>query len=203
VAGDDDDEQWSGLPPLVVRQLKIWRAEAAKRAVDDPPPVLRVLVWGPGSGESDSEGRKLLQGKRMTIVESLRLRGHAAVTSEELLASGEGRQQNLGSMPLQFVEQHQAETADFLIALVDPSSPGSVAECAGLLTKRTIARRAAVFVEGEISTTSYLDLGPLHSISALGVVHGYDRSDLADCRVATTAIKLAMDQADSLRGTSE
>jgi hypothetical protein len=190
------------MKPEVKQLLNRWADEFAARALRDPPPSLRVLVWGPSlTGQPADEDRRRLQEKRQKIIDDLQDLGHAATTSEELLerAMEKTEFEDLGNRPLQHVEAHQLQEADFVIVLLGP--PGTIAETSGLLTSRTLARRAAVFYDATAVVGGYLEAGPLSNLEALGVTHPYDHDDLVSCRVADAAVEFVNDQAESLRGT--
>ncbi len=129
----------------------------------------------------------------MAIVDELRGRGLAAATSEEL------RDIAGADLPLQSLERLHATEADFVVLLL--STPGTVGELAGVVVSRQVARRTAVFVPAAVFAGGYLDLGPLESVRRLVTEVAYDEDDMQSCRIKDVAVRLAVDQALSLRGT--
>lgn len=191
------------MDPTTEAVLQDWAEESAQRALVDPPPKLRIIIWGPAlEPESRNEHRRLLQGKRKRIVDDLVKLGHAATTSEDLIARVQDHPvlSGVAEQPLHHLESIQLEGADFVVVLF--GSAGTTGEVAGLLRSRRIARRTAVFVAPDLVDGSYMDAGPLANIRALGGVFEYDSDDLRCCAVAQVARELAADLAESLRGST-
>lgn len=187
----------------IEQQLRKWAERAAQRALRDPPPSLNILVWGPNLNRlEDARERRQLQDKRATIVQELRTLGHAATTSEELIefASTRPGLAGIATQPVHYVEARQLDDADLIIVLLGP--PGSVAEVAGLLAReRSLVKRSAIFYDEDQWAGGYVDRGPLEAFKALGRDWPYDREDLVSCRVIESAVNVAADLAESLKGT--
>lgn len=175
-------------------ELDAWARSAVEDARRAPLPPIRVLVWGPGrSADQPGHTYAELHRKRVAIVDELRGRGLAATTSEEL------RDIAGADLPLQSLERLHATEADFVVLLL--STPGTVGELAGVVVSRQVARRTAVFVPAAVFAGGYLDLGPLESVRRLVTEVAYDEDDMQSCRIKDVAVRLAVDQALSLRGT--
>ncbi len=130
---------------------------------------LVILIWGPG--ESGGE----LYKKRLRIRDALRMKGHAAIFSEEVPGGAIDI-----PMSLKGQEFLQAHAADFVIVI--QASYGSVAEVHDFAEFRVIAFKLLIFID-EKAQDGYSYQGALKELRALyGNVETYQYPrDITEC----------------------
>jgi hypothetical protein len=132
---------------------------------------LVILVWGPGESGGD------LYKKRLQIRDALRMKGHAAVFSEEI-AGGDIDV----AMSLKGQEFLQAHAADLVVVI--QSSYGSVAEVHDFAEFRVVAFKLLIFID-ERAKDGYSYQGALEELRTLyGNVETYQYPrDIVECRL--------------------
>ena len=202
--GDDQGEQRIespevGVSPIALanyheREIRASRSLAAQkrferfmieynqRLRDDGSTPLLIIVWGPGIHIDSAVAEK-----RWQIKEALEAQGHAALFSEEIKEDEDLQEQFKKDEGLLLKALRQAQSADFLVVLLDERAVGVVTEL-HLCTRPDIAAKVFVLIPKTLEE-SFLKATIAQIKVGNGAICWYTSDQMRESYVLTTAIE--------------